>query len=211
MPQGVAVGAYNGDGKLDLAVNDLNCVNFRSCGPGMVSILLSNGDGTFQNHNVEYITGTAPSFAALGDFNGDGRVDMAVVNATSNAVSILLGNGDGTFQPRIDFPAGIGANGIAAGDFSRLFVGEHSFRPLAFSARQVSAAALTFVNQNLGIKSALQADRRGSDRVRTLKVLSFTTTLSGQSLAHAWPPPKARLGTKNVSALSEARRRRNVR
>jgi hypothetical protein len=159
MPQGVAVGAYNGDGKLDFAVNDLNCVNFRSCGPGMVSILLSNGDGTFQNHveyptgptpdsvtvgdfngdgpldlvtasgtfltnntvsvllgngdgtfqpNVEYITGTAPSFAALGDFNGDGRVDMAVVNATSNTVSILLGNGDGAFQPRIDFPAPIG-------------------------------------------------------------------------------------------------------
>ena len=159
MPQGVAVGAYNGDGKLDFAVNDLNCVNFRSCGPGMVSILLSNGDGTFQNHveyptgptpdavtvgdfngdgpldlvtasgtyltnntvsvllgngdgtfqpNVDYITGTAPSFAALGDFNGDGRVDMAVVNATSNTVSILLGNGDGAFQPRIDFPAPIG-------------------------------------------------------------------------------------------------------
>ena len=37
MPQGVAVGGYNGDGKLDLAVNDVNCVNFPSCGPGMVS------------------------------------------------------------------------------------------------------------------------------------------------------------------------------
>jgi len=43
---------------------------------------------------------------------------MAVVNATSNTVSILLGNGDGAFQPRIDFPAPIGANGIAAGDFN---------------------------------------------------------------------------------------------
>ena len=34
-----------------------------------------------------------------GDFNGDGRTDLAVVDSTSNSISILLGDGDGTFQP----------------------------------------------------------------------------------------------------------------
>jgi len=111
-PDAVTVGDFNGDGPLDLVTASGTYLTNNT-----VSVLLGNGDGTFQP-NVDYITGTAPSFAALGDFNGDGRVDMAVVNATSNTVSILLGNGDGAFQPRIDFPAPIGANGIAAGDFN---------------------------------------------------------------------------------------------
>ena len=72
---GIAVGDFNGDGKLDLAV---------TCGlgysPGVVSILLGNGDGTFQKH-VDYEVGTAPVGIAVGDFNGDGKLDLAVANS----------------------------------------------------------------------------------------------------------------------------------
>jgi len=47
----------------------------------------------------EYTTGNAtnPQAAAVGDFNGDGNLDLAVVNSNTNTVSILLGKGDGTF------------------------------------------------------------------------------------------------------------------
>ena len=45
--------------------------------------------------------GHSPSAVAAGDFNHDGRPDIAVTNKESNTVSILLGNGDGTFQPAV--------------------------------------------------------------------------------------------------------------
>ena len=44
--------------------------------------------------------GDRPNALVAGDFNGDGRTDLAVANYGSNDVSVLLGNGDGTFQPR---------------------------------------------------------------------------------------------------------------
>ena len=59
-------------------------------------MLLGNGDGTFQPQ-VTYAVGSDPDAIVAGDFNGDGRLDLAVVNDGSNDVSVLLGNGDGTF------------------------------------------------------------------------------------------------------------------
>ena len=64
-----------------------------------VSVLLGNGDGTFQAH-VDYPTGQAPTSVTIGDFNGDGKLDLAVINQDDNTVSILLGNGDGTFESK---------------------------------------------------------------------------------------------------------------
>jgi fibronectin type 3 domain-containing protein len=56
---------------------------------------------------------------ATGDFNGDGKVDLAITNESDNSVSILLGNGDGTFQaPPLEFTTASGATGVAAGDFN---------------------------------------------------------------------------------------------
>jgi len=63
-----------------------------------VSILPSNGDGTFQPP-VNYAVGTNPVSLAAGGFNGDRKRDLAVVNSGSNSVSVLLGKGDGTFRP----------------------------------------------------------------------------------------------------------------
>ncbi len=106
-PPAVVTGDLRGDGKLDLVLT--SAVN------GTVSVLLGNGDGTFQNQ-VEYSVGEAPGLVAIADFNGDGRLDLAVTNTKSNTVSILLGNGDGTFQPEVQYAAGAGAYGIAAAD-----------------------------------------------------------------------------------------------
>ena len=53
-----------------------------------------------------------------GDFNGDGKIDLAVTNRTSNTISILPGKGDGTFQPATSFAAVPVPESMIAGDFN---------------------------------------------------------------------------------------------
>lgn len=83
-------------------IDDLIVTNFTD---NTVSVLLGNGDGTFQAQ-VPYDVGAAPEWIATGDFNKDGKVDLAVANQNANTLSILLGNGDGTFQPQTTIPTG---------------------------------------------------------------------------------------------------------
>ena len=66
----------------------------------------------------QYPTGTNPQAVALGDFNRNGKPDLAVANSTSNTVSVLLGNGDSTFQTQVDYATGTNPQGIAVGDFN---------------------------------------------------------------------------------------------
>ena len=86
-------------------------------GSNTVSVLLGNGDGTFQP-KVDYETGTYPTSVAVGDFNGDGRADLAVANSVSNNVSVLLGNGNGTFQAKVDYGVGTNPTSVAVADFN---------------------------------------------------------------------------------------------
>jgi hypothetical protein len=53
------------------------------------------------------------------DFNGDGRLDLAVANVYSNTVSVLLGNAGGTFQPPLTSTTGAGPKSMKVGDFNR--------------------------------------------------------------------------------------------
>jgi hypothetical protein len=65
----------------------------------------------------DFTTGRSPRSVAVGDFNGDGKPDLAVANQGSNNVSVLLGNGDGTFQAARNFAAGSSPSSVAVGDF----------------------------------------------------------------------------------------------
>ena len=65
----MAVADFNGDGKPDLAVT------VTSFADNTVSVLLGNGDGTFQTH-VDYATGSHPTSVAVADFNGDGKAGL---------------------------------------------------------------------------------------------------------------------------------------
>jgi hypothetical protein len=110
-PLGVAAGDLNGDGILDLVV--VNSAMYT--GTPSLSVLLGNGDGSFQAAQ-NYAVGKDPDSLALGDFNGDGRADVVVTNDGSGTVSVLLGNGDGTFQARQTYNVGLQPSSVAAVD-----------------------------------------------------------------------------------------------
>ena len=103
----VAIVDLNADRKPDLVVVN-RCGNNGCLNESLVSILMGNGDGSFQPP-VNYGTGGLfPTSVVVTDVNGDGRVDMAVANDCSDpncdgSVGILLGNGDGTFQPVVTY------------------------------------------------------------------------------------------------------------
>jgi hypothetical protein len=99
-PFSVGIADFNGDDHSDLAVT-----NYWT---NTVSILLSNGDGTFSTPTA-FGTGAYPVAVAVGDLNGDGEFDLAVVNYAEGlwpSVSVLLGNGDGSFAEQVVYGTG---------------------------------------------------------------------------------------------------------
>jgi hypothetical protein len=116
-PYSVAVADFNGDGIPDLVTANDDVVNGN---PGTVTILLGVGDGGFTEATGSPIpVGINPLIVAAGDFNADGKVDLAVTNENDNSVAILLGDGDGTFtsSPSIHTPAGLSPLAVTAADF----------------------------------------------------------------------------------------------
>ena len=119
------VGDFNGDGKLDV-------VSINSGGSEYdLHVAIGNGDGTFQStviQNIYSISQPTPYAMAVGDFNGDGRLDVALwgVSGADNAseVVIFLGNGNGTFTYSSTYAApnstdfNPGSNSLYVADFN---------------------------------------------------------------------------------------------
>jgi hypothetical protein len=112
-PNAIAVGDLNGDGKLDLVTVGFGTFS----NPNVLSVLLNSGSGTFAAP-VNYTTDASPVAVAVGDFTGDGKLDVVTVNQGGNDVSVFRGNGDGTFQSAINYSTGKSPEAVAVGDFN---------------------------------------------------------------------------------------------
>jgi len=118
-PISIAVGDFNDDGKLDIAV-----ANYKS---NTVSIFLNmtvpNSAAPSFSSKTDITTGECPMSVSIGDFNGDGKLDIAVTNYNSNTVSLFLnttspGAATPSFSTKIDFPTGERPISISIGDFN---------------------------------------------------------------------------------------------
>ena len=105
-----AAADFNGDGILDLAVGN----TFDKT----VSVLLGNGDGTFQPRSDFSTGGPAPFALATGDFNGDGRPDVAVTDVSSNSVAVMLNDGSGSLFPAATLTTGRSPRAVIVADFN---------------------------------------------------------------------------------------------
>ena len=87
---------FNGDGKSDLVTAD--------SGGTTASVLLGNGNGTFQAKHPS--PREQASISCCGRLNGDGKSDMVTADWSGTTASVLLGNGNGTFQAKQSFATG---------------------------------------------------------------------------------------------------------
>jgi hypothetical protein len=118
-PYDIVVGRLRGKN----APEDLVLVDEGST-PG-ITVLLGNGDGTFQSPTAIALP-TTPTAAAVGDFNGDGKLDIAVslfggsgqTGGNFQSLAILIGHGDGTFDPAVLYQSLENPYGISVGDFN---------------------------------------------------------------------------------------------
>ena len=159
-PYGIVAADFNGDGKLDFAVTSNNDAQTNP-----VSVFLGNGDGTFQPA-VQYPVGVSPARISAEDFDGDGILDLIVLNSSAGlpTISVLYGNGDGTFQPQASFPTTANAL-LTVGDFNNdgrfdLATSNGYYEQMAAMIQipsvNLSPTSLSFPNQVVGTNSASQ-------------------------------------------------------
>ncbi|MEG3972210.1 DUF4347 domain-containing protein [Microcoleus sp. T2B6] len=114
-PSAIAVGNFNADDLLDIAITQSSGNGFVP--EGNVGIYLGTGQGGFSTP-VTVNVGQSPSAIAAGNFNGDNFLDLAVANRNSNSVTILSANGQGSFGNPTNINVGQSPSAIAVGDFN---------------------------------------------------------------------------------------------
>jgi hypothetical protein len=108
-PKSVATGDLNGDGKPDMVAGNNNKT---------LSVLMNKGNGALADEIMYTLTlsGYGASLVALGDVNGDGKLDIVAANNGSDNISVLKNNGDGTFAAAVNYSVGPYPSAIALGN-----------------------------------------------------------------------------------------------
>jgi len=109
-PSGLALGDFDKSGKLDLAVG-------QGYAGSDVEVLLGHGDGTFATPPLTSPAGAEPFSLQANDFDGDGRLDLAVADNDANTLDVLLGVGDGTFLAPLSLTLANPPRTVVSGDF----------------------------------------------------------------------------------------------
>jgi hypothetical protein len=114
-PGSVEIADFNGDGKLDIVVANEQSDN--------ATVLLGDGKGGFtEAKGSPFTAGQSLNDIAIGDFNGDGKPDLAFANHEQKSLTVLLGDSQGSFRPAPGSPVTVTSNphthGVAAGDFN---------------------------------------------------------------------------------------------
>ncbi len=110
-PVDVVAVDMDGDGNLDVLTANANDGSTQ----GTVSLLLGNGDGTFQAQTTQF-TDIDPQQLLIDDLDGDGNWDILTANAGSDSVSARLGGGDGTFGGHLVYPVGTAPMSVGLAD-----------------------------------------------------------------------------------------------
>ncbi|MBA3912911.1 MAG: VCBS repeat-containing protein [Acidobacteriales bacterium] len=160
------------DRKLDIATANENSV----------SVLLSNGDGTFQPHKDSLAA--SPSSITTADFNGDGKPDLAT-GSVSGLGSVLLGNGNGTFQPYKFYDTGEGQYILAAN-----LNGDRA-PDLAIVDRDFPGAVSVLLNTGGSVVSASSTPNPSTQG----QPVTFTISIAGS--LHAAPVPTGTVTLKD--------------
>ncbi len=107
----LAVADFNNDHKLDVLVTGVFGASYN------IGVLLGNGDGTLQD-SLTYPVEFVPASVAVGDLNGDGKMD-AILGYDLDGIAVFLGHGDGSFQPAVNYDTtGIGNGDVVVSDLN---------------------------------------------------------------------------------------------
>ncbi|MGH9828502.1 MAG: FG-GAP repeat domain-containing protein, partial [Blastocatellia bacterium] len=116
LPVAIAAGQFNLDTNTNIGLAIVNQTD------NTLSNFLGDGNGTFTANGTTALNGTSttgnkPVAITAGDFNVDGRADLAISDENANTIDVLIGNGDGTFASPLNLPIGAGPIGLVTGDF----------------------------------------------------------------------------------------------